>query len=145
MQIYFAGATGKIKVGISRNPPARMKQLSRTEGSIWCIGTIKGNLAREREIHKALSRYRITGEWYRDCPEVRAVIQNCFNNFELADGRAVRSGKFGLVCKALWPHKTAEELAARVGCAVRTAAYEISGEREASRRSIAVVIAEMLA
>lgn len=50
---------------------------------------------------------------------------------------------FGRVCKAIWPIKTAEELAARVGCAVRTAAYEISGEREASGRSVAAVIVEI--
>lgn len=50
---------------------------------------------------------------------------------------------FGRVCKAIWPFKTAEELASRVGCAVRTAAYEISGEREPSARSLTVVIVEM--
>jgi hypothetical protein len=50
---------------------------------------------------------------------------------------------FGVVCKALWPIKTAEELASRVGCAVRTAAYEISGEREPSARSVAVIVVEI--
>lgn len=50
---------------------------------------------------------------------------------------------FGKVCKAIWPFKTAEQLASRVGCAVRTAAYEISGEREPSARSIAVIVVEM--
>lgn len=51
---------------------------------------------------------------------------------------------FGRVCKAIWPHKTAEELAAKVGCAVRTAAYEISGEREPSARSLLVVMQKMV-
>lgn len=50
---------------------------------------------------------------------------------------------FGRVCRAIWPTKTAEELAARVGCAVRTASYEISGEREPSARSIAVIVSEI--
>jgi hypothetical protein len=55
------------------------------------------------------------------------------------------SGNFGKVCKALWPDKTAEELAARAGYkSVRTAHYEISGEREPSARAIAVVIAAIL-
>lgn len=53
------------------------------------------------------------------------------------------SSIFGRVCKAIWPVKTSEQLASRVGCAVRTAAYEISGEREPSARSIAVVVVEM--
>ncbi len=47
---------------------------------------------------------------------------------------------FGRVCKAIWPTKTAEQLAAAVGCGVRAAAYEISGEREPSARSVAVVV-----
>lgn len=53
------------------------------------------------------------------------------------------SSAFGRACKGLWPFKTAEELALRVGCAVRTAAYEISGEREPSARSIAAVVVEI--
>lgn len=64
----------------------------------------------------------------------RAIVQG--------DARLCRS-PFGVACKALWPIKTAEELASRVGCAVRTAAYEISGEREPSGRSIGVVVAEI--
>jgi len=47
---------------------------------------------------------------------------------------------FGRVCKAIWPIKTAENLAGEVGCSVRAAAYEISGERHPSAQSILVVI-----
>lgn len=50
---------------------------------------------------------------------------------------------FGRVCKALWPHKTAEELAARTGRSIRAAAYEISGEREPNALSIAVIVHEI--
>lgn len=57
--------------------------------------------------------------------------------------RLCSGSAFGRACKGIWPFKTAEELAARVGCAVRTAAYEISGEREPSARSIAAVVVEM--
>lgn len=53
------------------------------------------------------------------------------------------SSSFGKVCKALWPLKTAEELAARAGCAVRTAAYEVSGERHPSAQSVLAVIIEI--
>lgn len=48
-----------------------------------------------------------------------------------------------MVCKALWPLKTAEELAVRVGCSVRAAAYEISGEREPSALSLLAVMTEI--
>lgn len=47
---------------------------------------------------------------------------------------------FGKVCKVIWPFKTAEELAARTGCSVRAAAYELSGEREPSVHSLQAVI-----
>lgn len=57
--------------------------------------------------------------------------------------RLCSGSAFGRACKGIWPFKTAEELASRVGCAVRTAAYEISGEREPSGRSIAAVIVEI--
>jgi hypothetical protein len=47
---------------------------------------------------------------------------------------------FGAVCYALWPAKTAEELASRVGCSVRAAAYELSGERDPSALSLLAVM-----
>jgi hypothetical protein len=50
------------------------------------------------------------------------------------------SPTFGKVCKTIWPFKTCEELAARVGCSVRAAAYEIAGERHPSAQSILAVM-----
>lgn len=50
---------------------------------------------------------------------------------------------FGKVCKAIWPVKTAEQLAAAVGCSVRTAGYELSGERDPSAQSLFAVIQAM--
>jgi len=64
----------------------------------------------------------------------RAIVQG--------DARLCRP-QFGVACKALWPVKTAETLAAIVGCSVRAAAYEISGEREPSALSILAVITEI--
>jgi hypothetical protein len=50
------------------------------------------------------------------------------------------SSPFGAVCKALWPLKTAENLASRTGLSVRAAAYEVSGERDPSAQSILAVM-----
>lgn len=47
---------------------------------------------------------------------------------------------FAVTCKAIQPHKTAEWLAANTGQSVRAAAYELSGDREPSGRSIAFVV-----
>lgn len=77
-------------------------------------GTLQGRVAEARKIERTL---------------VQGTARLC-------------SSAFGRACKGIWPSKTAEELAARVGCAVRTAAYEISGEREPSARSISVLVDE---
>lgn len=61
----------------------------------------------------------------------RAIVQG--------DARLCRPA-FGIVCKALWPAKTAEKLAALAGCGVRAAAYEISGERDPSAQSMLAVM-----
>ena len=50
------------------------------------------------------------------------------------------SSNFGKHCKVIWPTKTAEHLALAVGCSVRAAAYELSGERPPSDKSMLVVI-----
>ncbi|HWL04520.1 MAG TPA: hypothetical protein VNQ99_06225 [Xanthobacteraceae bacterium] len=48
---------------------------------------------------------------------------------------------FGNVCKAIWPDKTAEHLAAQSRCGIRTAKYWLSGEREPSAAAVAVIVA----
>lgn len=60
---------------------------------------------------------------------------------EQSPARTCGPNYFGRVCKVLWPLKTAEELAAKVGCSVRTAEYEVSGERPPSGQSLLVVMA----
>ena len=67
-----------------------------------------------------------------DATEIkRAIVQG--------DARLCRP-IFGDVCKTIWPGKTAEKLAAIVGCGVRTIGYELSGERDPSAQSIQAVI-----
>ncbi len=55
------------------------------------------------------------------------------------------TGKFGRVCRALWPDKTAEHFAARAHCSIRTAKYRFSGEYEPTAEDLRIVINEMLA
>lgn len=144
MQVYFAAINGQVKAGVSRDIPARLRQLSRETGcQVGLIGAIKGGLDLERKIHKAMAPHRINGEWYHDCPETRAVIQNCFNNFDLGEATRARDSKFGSVCRAIWPTKTAEHLAAAAGCSMRSAAYQLSGEHAPSAKSIAVIVCEI--
>lgn len=55
------------------------------------------------------------------------------------------SSTFGKHCKVEWPTKTAEQLALAVGCSVRAAAYELSGERAPSDKSMLVIINKIFA
>lgn len=63
----------------------------------------------------------------------------------LVRGSATLCGrrKFGVVCKALWPLKTAEHLAASAGCCVRAAEYQING-RTPSAKSLQAIINEVM-
>lgn len=50
---------------------------------------------------------------------------------------------FAIACKALHPHKTAEWLASGTRQSVRAAAYELSGDREPSMRSLVFLMTEI--
>lgn len=52
-------------------------------------------------------------------------------------------GKFGVVWKALFPFKAAEELVVRTGMSKRMADYILSGESDASGIAIAALIVEI--
>lgn len=63
----------------------------------------------------------------------------------LSQGSAtICRSSFGAACKGIWPVKTAENLASVIGCSVRTAAYQLSGEHEPSAQAIHALNAEFL-
>lgn len=51
--------------------------------------------------------------------------------------------RFAVVVRALWPHKTAVELARRARCGVGTAKHWLAGERTPSVVALAVVVDEI--
>jgi hypothetical protein len=146
--IYFAKCGEHIKIGIAGNVKQRIGSLQVASAQpIELIGAVKGTAHDERRLHKTLSRHRIKGEWFSDCPEVRSAMNIAIERGDWSDpivSAKAKSDVFGKVCKAIWPFKTAEELASRVGCSVRAAAYEISGEREPSVHSLQAVINAMI-
>jgi hypothetical protein len=54
------------------------------------------------------------------------------------------SRNFGRAWKGIFPVKAAEELAARSGCSVRAAAYELAGERKPSSKSLMALLGACL-
>ena len=92
MSVYFAQVGPYIKVGYSTNPEQRVRRLfsSATFGPIGTprdlasrrlIRAIDGDKQTERQIHDALSDFRVVTEWFLDEPEVRDFIATV----ELAD------------------------------------------------------------
>ena len=75
--IYFvSNGKGAIKIGITTNLNARMRQLRTSNaGFLSLIGSIKGDARTEKSIHADLKHRRLSGEWFADCSETMAVIQ----------------------------------------------------------------------
>lgn len=74
-QVYFVECAGRIKIGFSSDVPGRLKTLSTAApASLELLATVAGTVCFERAIHKAAHAYRVRGEWFRDCEEVRAIM-----------------------------------------------------------------------
>lgn len=145
--VYFAECGGKIKVGIASNVKTRLSQL-RTGAAqpVTLIASVAGDSDLERALHKRLKRHHIDGEWFKDCPEVRAIIQNAVNNFDAAPEGVEKSRKndrFAVVCKALWPIKTAAHIASIAGKDERTGSRWLSGEFEPPGVVLAAIVFEI--
>jgi hypothetical protein len=73
--VYFLSAPGRIKVGFTRKFGRRFNDLnSPNAGQLALIGWLYGDTRVERAIHISLEQYRIKGEWFEDCAEVRSII-----------------------------------------------------------------------
>lgn len=75
-KIYFAGAAGRIKIGTTtKKVTERITAInSHLSKPLEVIGFIEGGNPLEHAIHKHLQQYRIKGEWFRDCAELRKEI-----------------------------------------------------------------------
>lgn len=75
-QVYFVECAGRIKIGYSADVKRRMHDLATAAPQrLTLIAAIDGAAQLERAIHKHLDEYRIKGEWFADCPAVRATIK----------------------------------------------------------------------
>lgn len=88
--IYFLRSEhGAVKIGHSKNIDGRVRALQTAHpGELELIGTIAASVHSERQLHDILSDYRTTGEWFRDCEEVRSII-----SIVLAEGVAAISSR----------------------------------------------------
>lgn len=76
--VYFIEAVGidRIKIGVSRDPEARVQQLS--TGSPFplnLLGKLRGGPELERQLQHQFAALHITGEWFHASQELRAFLR----------------------------------------------------------------------
>jgi T5orf172 domain len=66
-----------IKIGWSRDPQARMRQLQTAHGQLLRIIAVLPNvrIGKERELHKQFAASRLQGEWFQPSVELLAYMQ----------------------------------------------------------------------
>lgn len=74
--VYFIRRSdGPVKIGFSAHPVKRLSELQTVLAEkLSLLGVMSGTVLDEREIHSALKRYRLNGEWFDFSTEVRAFI-----------------------------------------------------------------------
>lgn len=75
-RVYAVRWEKYIKVGYTTNFAKRLRSLTHglPTDALEVILSVPGNRWLEETVHVKLAAYRTRGEWYRDCLEVRAVI-----------------------------------------------------------------------
>jgi len=76
--VYFihSASQHRIKIGVSSVPRHRMSTLQTSfSDPLTLLGACEGGIELESRLHDELASFRRQGEWFDDCPEVRAVVQ----------------------------------------------------------------------
>jgi hypothetical protein len=84
--VYFIRCQQFVKIGISKNPAARLLQIRRGGGSHFprlldvetseLVTTEVGGRKREQELHAQFAHLRHTGEWFTEAPELTEYIES---------------------------------------------------------------------
>ncbi len=78
--VYFikSKTTNNIKIGVSKNPNERKKQIKQIKGDTLEILKIiaSGGYALESKLHRKFSKYRVNGEWFRPSKELLSYIDS---------------------------------------------------------------------
>jgi hydrogenase maturation factor HypE len=146
-KVYFAAVDDRIKIGTSENVEQRLQQInSFLLEPIRLIGTVDGSYPLEAALHERFSKFRIKGEWFSDCDELRALIRLVLRfgpqTIGLKPAALISRPKsnrhadgledVGLLlerARQVWPVKTAHHLAVTTGSCLRTTKYWLCGRR----------------
>lgn len=92
--VYFLRSGDAIKIGCTNKMADRFAVIARDIGNqVECIGWVYGNFATELLIHKHLADYAEGNEWFRDCAEVRSLIEYLVRKGPHFQGLPVRGRK----------------------------------------------------
>lgn len=73
--VYFVQDGDAIKIGTAVNPPSRFKSLQvGNPRELKMLGYYRCPQTDEGKLHKQFLSHWIRGEWFRDNPELRALI-----------------------------------------------------------------------
>jgi hypothetical protein len=74
-RVYLIKGGSRVKIGTSINPIKRLKSMQ--TGSpvlLTMLGAVPGGCEREGGLHRRFASKRAHGEWFEDCPEIRAAF-----------------------------------------------------------------------
>ena len=83
MYIYFvqAGEKGPVKVGLSKNPMSRVKQLQTSNPhTLKLLGIIPGDRETEEMIHDKFEDHRLEGEWFEPTNELIDIVRSLLDD-----------------------------------------------------------------
>ncbi len=73
--VYFVRGGGFVKIGCSTNVAARFRAIRNTSPvPVELVGQMRGGTLEEGRLHDRFARDRAHGEWFRESPELLALI-----------------------------------------------------------------------
>ena len=73
--IYFIKHGRRIKIGVSDDVERRLKDIGlHLATKPVLLGFVQGTYPFEKFIHEQVAPHRLTGEWFADCADVRAIM-----------------------------------------------------------------------
>lgn len=89
--IYFIRCGKFIKIGFSKNPATRLKELQTANpNKLVLVATMPGNLQTELSLHEIYKNKRVRGEWFKYEGMLKRSIM-AINNAESPEVTDVRS------------------------------------------------------
>ena len=93
--IYFiSDSAGHVKIGVAKNPSARMRTLQTGHPTtLVLLASVDWPNSAERRLHSILKLERVRGEWFRHSGEIASLINHIHAGKTLKDwARALSRG-----------------------------------------------------